>query len=163
MNFKSGNAFFENKKEMERYLEATPDAGKEFYRNFHQKGKIVMLNLLRYRQIADYSKLEEIKPEEKVSGEKAYELYLSHTFPLLEEAGSRIIFYGSSRDFLIGPDNEKWDRVLLVQHESVAKFIEFAHSKEYLKYSGHRTAALEDSRLLSMTENKLKTPPITAK
>lgn len=148
---------------MERYLEATPDAGKEFYQNFRQKGRIVMLNLLRYRQIADYSKLGMIKPEEKISGEKAYGLYMDHTLPLLEEVGSKIIFYGSSRSFIIGPDYEKWDQVLLVEHESIAKFIEFAHNKEYLKYSGHRTAALEDSRLLPMTENKLKTPPDNAK
>ena len=146
---------------MERYLEASPDAGKEFYRNFHQKGRIVMLNLLRFRQLADYSGLDEIKPQDSISGEKAYEFYMQHTLPHLEEAGSKVIFYGSSRNFIIGPESEKWDKVLLVQHESAAKFIEFAHNKEYLKYAGHRTAALEDSRLLPMTENKLEIPPGT--
>jgi uncharacterized protein (DUF1330 family) len=144
---------------MERYIEAGPEAGKEFYRNFHQKGTIVMLNLLRFKQVADYSGLEEIKPENNLSGEKAYELYMEHTLPLLKEAGSKIIFYGSSQNFVIGPENEKWDKVLLVRHESAAKFIEFARNREYLKYAGHRTAALEDSRLLPMTENKENTPP----
>ena len=139
---------------MERYLEATPDTGKEFYQNFHQKGRIVMLNLLRYRQIADYSKLEEIKPEEKISGEKAYGLYMDHTLPLLEEAGSKIIYYGKANGFLIGPHSEKWDAILLVEHESVLKFMEFAQNKNYLKNAGHRTAALEDSRLLPTNEIK---------
>lgn len=140
---------------MERYIDATPYAGKEFYQNFHQKGRIVMLNLLRFKQIADYSKLQEIKPKNEISGEKAYRLYLDYTLPLLEAAGSKVVFYGSSQSFLIGPDNEKWDNVLLVQHESVSKFIEFAKDNEYLKYAGHRTAALEDSRLLPMVEGKL--------
>ena len=53
--------------------------------------------------------------------------------------------------------------MLKVEHESVVKFIEFAHNKKYLKYSGHRIAALEDSRLLPMTENKLKIPVDTEK
>ncbi|MCE7054335.1 DUF1330 domain-containing protein [Algoriphagus sp. AGSA1] len=138
---------------MKQYIEATPDSGKEFYRNFHQKGRIVMLNLLRYRQIADYSISEELRPKKQLSGKQAYRRYLDHTLPLLEAAGSRIIFYGSSRSFLIGPDDEKWDDVLLVEHESVAKFMEFANSKEYLNYAGHRTAALEDSRLLPMIKS----------
>ena len=68
--------------------------------------------------------------------------------PFLNAAGSKVIYYGESRDFIIGPEDEKWDRVLLVEHESVAKFMEFANNKAYLKIAGHRTAALSDSRLL---------------
>jgi len=42
--------------------------------------------------------------------------------------------------------------VLLVEHPSVEKFLEFAKNENYLKTAGHRTAALEDSRLLPMTQ-----------
>ena len=137
---------------MSKHIDASPEAGKEFYQNFHDKGKVVMLNLLKFRETADYTNLEELKPTKNISGEEAYQLYMDSTLPELEKAGSRIIYFGKSRNFLIGPDSEKWDAVLLVEHGSVLKFMEFAQNQDYLKKAGHRTAALEDSRLLPTNE-----------
>ncbi|UXP33944.1 DUF1330 domain-containing protein [Reichenbachiella agarivorans] len=137
---------------MGKYIEATAEAGKEFYQNFHDKGKVVMLNLLKFRATADYTNLEELKPGNEISGEEAYQLYMDNTLPELKKAGSRIIYFGKARNFLIGPNSEKWDAVLLVEHESVLKFMEFAQNPEYLKRAGHRIAALEDSRLLPTYE-----------
>lgn len=139
---------------MSKYIDASPEAGKEFYQNFHDKGKVVMLNLLKFRSTADYKNLEELKPTKNITGEEAYQLYMESILPELEGAGSRIIYFGKSRNFLIGPDSEKWDAVLLVEHESVLKFMEFAQNPNYLKKAGHRTAALEDSRLLPTNEIK---------
>lgn len=139
---------------MKKYIDSNPEAGKDFYRNFHDKGKIVMLNLLKFKVTADYTNLEELKPPGEISGEEAYQLYMDCTLPELEKAGSRVIYFGRSRSFLIGPDAEKWDAVLLVEHESVSKFIDFAQNPDYLKKAGHRTAALEDSRLLPTNEIK---------
>ncbi|WP_298516093.1 DUF1330 domain-containing protein [uncultured Kordia sp.] len=137
---------------MSNYIDTTPEKGKDFYLNFHDKGKIVMLNLLKFRQKADYSNSEHIKPEEEITGEEAYQLYIKNTLPELEKSGGRIIYYGKSKSFLIGPESEKWDAILVVEHVSVEKFMAFAQNKEYLKTVGHRTAALEDSRLLPSTE-----------
>ncbi len=108
----------------------------------------IMLNLLKFRERADYTNLEDLSPNHEISGEEAYQLYMEKTLPELENAGSRIIYYGESKSFLIGPNHEKWDAILLVEHESVLKFMEFAQNEDYLKNAGHRTAALEDSRLL---------------
>jgi len=137
---------------MSTYLNATPEAGKEFYLQFHDKGKVVMLNLLQYKTTADYSNLNDLKPEQEISGERAYQLYMECALPLLEKAGSRVLYFGTSRSFLIGPETEMWDAVLLVEHESVAQFMAFAQDEAYLKIAGHRTAALEDSRLLPSSE-----------
>ncbi|MBP0903793.1 DUF1330 domain-containing protein [Mariniflexile gromovii] len=139
---------------MNKYIEANADAGKDFYKNFHDKGKIVMLNLLKFREIADYSNFKDLQPPTKISGEEAYQLYLGGILLELKKAGSRIIYFGKSQNFLIGPDSEKWDAVLLVEHESVLKFMEFAQQPAYLEKAGHRIAALEDSRLLPTTEIK---------
>lgn len=133
---------------MSKFIDASPEAGKEFYKIFHDKGKVVMLNLLKFKTTADYTNLEELKPAKDISGEKAYQIYMDSTLPELEKAGSRIIYFGKSNDFLIGPSSEKWDAVLLVEHKSVLKFMEFAQNPDYLKNAGHRKAALEDSRLL---------------
>ena len=137
---------------MNKHLEATSESGKRFYQAFHDKGKIVMLNLLKFKTKADYSGLENIKPENEMSGEEAYQLYMEATLPELEKVGGRIIYYGKCDGFLIGPESEKWDAVLLVEHESVTKFMGFAQNPEYLNTLGHRTAALEDSRLLPTSE-----------
>ncbi len=129
------------------YLHATQEAGKAFYMR-QIKGEVVMLNLLKFRAIADYSASPELAQETEITGEEAYKLYIKYTLPLLEKAGSEVIFNGKGGSFLIGPEGENWDLVLLVKHESVAKFMAFANDEEYLKTAGHRTAALEDSRLL---------------
>ncbi|MDN5204547.1 DUF1330 domain-containing protein [Fulvivirgaceae bacterium BMA10] len=143
---------------MQKYIEANVEAGKRFYQDFHTKGKIVMLNLLKFKSKADYTDLGSIKPQQQITGKEAYKLYLDNTLPELKKAGSSVIFYGSSKNFLIGPESEKWDAVLLVEHQSVLKFMEFARGEDYLNGAGHRTAALDDSRLLPISENEKKLP-----
>ncbi len=137
------------------YINPSPESGKQFYMDFHQKGPIVMLNMLSYRKVADYSTFEDIKPENEISGQAAYNVYMKHTMPHLAKAGGKVIFFGKSKHFLIGPQDEKWDAVLLVEHQSVDKFMEFARNEAYLKTSGHRSAALADSRLLPMSQVNL--------
>lgn len=136
---------------MEKYLNADPETGKQFYLDFVSKGKIVMLNLLKYKEVADYSNQTHLNNSEEISGEQAYRLYMEHTLPYLEKAGSRILFFGDAGNFLIGPTNESWDAALLVEHVSVEQFVAFSQNEEYLKIAGHRSAALDDSRLLPIT------------
>lgn len=134
------------------HLHPNEESGKRFYMDFHDQGSIIMLNMLRFNKVADYTGLENIKPHSPISGEQAYQLYMKETLPFIQEAGSELLFYGKSNHFLIGPEAEKWDLVLLVKHPSVAAFMAFAQNEGYLKIAGHRTAALEDSRLLPITE-----------
>lgn len=115
-------------------------------------GKVVMLNLLRFRAVADYSTAPELAPDEPISGEAAYRLYMSHTMPHLESSGGRLLFYGRGGPFLIGPHDERWDAAMLVEQSSAAAFLAFAANADYLAGIGHRTAALEDSRLLPLDE-----------
>jgi uncharacterized protein (DUF1330 family) len=133
------------------YLMPTQEAG----RNFKMKnieGPVVMLNLLRFKKTADYSAVPELSPKEPISGEMAYQLYIEHTLPYLKKSGGDILFMGKGGQFLIGPTNEQWDAVLLIRQQSVESFMAFAQHEAYLQGIGHRTAALEDSRLLPLTE-----------
>lgn len=139
---------------MGKYLHVSQEAGKKFYLEYMGKGPVVMLNLLRFRAQADYTDLEALKPTEEISGRDAYKLYMKYTQPEIEKIGSRVLFYGAANQFLIGPTTETWDAVLLVEHPSMEKFMEFAQNKDYLKTLGHRTAALEDSRLLPITQKR---------
>ena len=113
-----------------------------------------MLNLLRFKEFADYSETPELAPTEIISSEQAYQLYIKHTLPHLKKSGGEIVFMGKGGNFLVGPTDERWDAVLLIRQQSVESFMAFAQDKEYLEGIGHRTASLEDSRLLPLIEEK---------
>lgn len=133
---------------MKPHLLPTEKSQKEFYQHYHDKGTIVMLNMLKYRKVADYANAPALDPGHEISGQEAYQLYSAATLPLVHKAGGEVVYLGTSDSFLIGPVEEHWDAILLVRYPSAEKFIAFAGSEEYLKTAGHRTAALEDSRLL---------------
>lgn len=133
------------------YLDATQDQGRDFLMQ-QLKGEIVMLNLLKFRDQADYTNSPELAAPKPISGKEAYDLYMRNTSPLLEKSGGKVLFFGQSNQFLIGPNDEQWDIVMLVQHKSVDVFMAFASDEAYLKGVGHRTAALADSRLLPIQE-----------
>ncbi len=136
---------------MQTYLEPTQESGRAFFMR-GITGRVVMLNLLRYRATADYSATPLLAPATPVSGEAAYRLYMEHTMPYLERSGGRVIFFGRGGGFLVGPEGERWDAAMLVEQASTAAFLAFASNAEYLTGIGHRTAALEDSRLLPLQE-----------
>jgi hypothetical protein len=131
------------------YFEPTQEAGRAFFTR-DISGSVVMLNLLKFRTTADYSAAPELAPVAPISGEAAYRIYMKHTLPYLEKSGGNVLFYGHGGEFLIGPSEERWDAALLVRQTGVAAFLAFASNKEYLTGIGHRTAALEDSRLLPL-------------
>ena len=136
---------------MPTYLEPTQESGRAFFMR-GMPGSVVMLNLLRFRATADYSATPDLAPPSPITGEDAYHLYMLHTLPHLERSGGKLLFYGRGGQFLIGPLEERWDAVMLVQQESTGAFMAFASDREYLSGIGHRTAALEDSRLLPIQE-----------
>jgi hypothetical protein len=136
---------------IQTYLEPTQESGRAlFVRGI--PGPVVMLNLLRFRAVADYSANPELAPASPISGEAAYRLYMSHTLPYLHASGGELLFYGKGGSFLIGPSDERWDAVMLIRQSSVASFFAFASNEGYLSGMGHRVAALEDSRLLPLVE-----------
>ena len=131
------------------YLEPTQESGRAFFTR-GISGSVVMLNLLRFRPVADYSATPDLAPASPISGETAYRLYMEHTLPHLKQSGGEVLFFGKGGEFLIGPSDERWDAAMLVRQTNVASFLEFASNQEYLSGIGHRLAALEDSRLLPL-------------
>jgi hypothetical protein len=134
-----------------RYLAPSQSAGKLFVQRGIES-RVVMLNLLRFRDVADYSANPELAPSAPISGGEAFDRYIRHTLPFLRESGGDIKFLGAGGPFLIGPEDERWDMAMLVCQSSAASFLAFASHDAYLAGLGHRTAALEDSRLLPLTE-----------
>jgi len=143
---------------MRTFLEPTQAAGRALLQR-GISGDVVMLNLLRLRAVADYAAHPELAPARPISGAEAYDRYVAHTLPFLAGSGGALLFLGAGGPFLIGPEEERWDRAMLVRQSSVAAFMGFAAHGPYLAGLGHRTAAVEDSRLLPLVEAVLPVPP----
>lgn len=136
---------------MTDYLMPTMESGAALVQRGIE-GPVVMLNLLRLRDVADYSETPDLAPETPISGRDAFDLYISHTLPLLRDSGGELLFLGDGGPFLIGPPGERWDLAMLVRQHSVERFFAFAHDEAILSGIGHRTAAIEDARLLPLAE-----------
>lgn len=109
---------------------------------------VVMLNLLRFRELANYP-AESSEPSR--SGREAYALYARLVEPILAGVGGRMIWRADARHALIAPDAEAWDEVLLVEYPSRDAFLTMLRLPEYRAITMHRTAALEDARLIATT------------
>lgn len=112
---------------------------------------LTMLNLLRYRTEADYSANPNESP---CSGKEAYARYAQQAGPLVKSYGGRFVFAGAAANTVIGPKDEQWDDVLLVEYPSVSAFMEMAGSEQYQAFAYHRAAALLDSRLVPIAAGK---------
>jgi len=133
------------------YLEPTEEGGRLLLER-DVGGPVAMLNLLRFRAEADYSSHPDLAPDEPITGREAYDRYAAHTLPFLATVGAELRFMGGGGHHLIGPPDERWDVMLLVQYPSLEAFMTMAQNADYRAGMGHRTAALEDSRLLPIIE-----------
>jgi hypothetical protein len=135
-------------------LQPSEANGAAVFRN-RIEGPVVMLNLLRFRAVADYSASPEIAPDAPVSGRDAFDIYIRHTLPHLRASGGELLFLGSGGPFLIGPEGQGWDCAMLVRQASLEAFVSHAVNEAYMAGIGHRTAALADSRLLPLVERSI--------
>lgn len=141
----------------QEYLEVSQAAGAAFFSQ-NIEGPVTMLNLLRFREVADYSAHPELIPDKPISGAAAYQKkYIEYTMPFLQESGGELLFLGKGGRYLIGPQEAQWDLMMLVRQKSVSDFMAFSNKEDYLIGLGHRTAALADSRLLPLVETETAT------
>lgn len=110
---------------------------------------IVMLNLLKFRDVADYQGV----PAD-YSGREAYRRYSEVALQKLAQIGARVTYAGDMKAMLIGPEGEQWDEVLLVRYPSKQAFFGMLQQPDFIAASRHRTAALADSRLIATVELK---------
>lgn len=107
---------------------------------------IVMINLLRYRDRAQYPPGAAAHP---CSGREAYRRYAAAVTPMITDVGGKVLWSGSVQRTLIGPEDEAWDDAILVEYPSRRAFLAMISQANYLEAAEHRTAALADSRLIA--------------
>lgn len=127
----------------------TPEQLQKVLANTPKDQPVVMLNLLRFRERADY----EDESADR-SGREAYSLYMQEAADCVRAVGAEVIWSGRSVGSLIAPPDESWDQVLLVRYPSIDAFMTMIESPEYKGVVKHRTAALRDSRLVANLEGQ---------
>ena len=133
------------------YINPSDENGAALFRR-QIPGNVVMLNLLRFRTVADYTGFPQLAPVDDISGWDAYQKYMKHTLPFLEASGGSIVYAGKGGEFLIGPAGKGWDMALLIRQSSVESFVAFATDSGYLEGMGHRVAAVVDSRIVPLED-----------
>ena len=109
-------------------------------------GPVVMINLLRYRERADYPSDFDAEP---CSGREAYVRYSAVAARTIQKTGGQVRWAGEVVASVIAPSGETWDDAVLVEYPSRRAFLEMLALPEYQAGVPHRTAALEDSRLIA--------------
>ena len=135
-------------------VDVTSEAMEAAARALSGKGPIQMVNLLRYREQADYGDRTEFSP---CSGRQAYyERYIA-AFAKVEGAERTVIVWlGHAQATLIAPDEEVWDDIAIVEYPSFDVLQGIVDSPEYrTKAAPHRQAALEDWRFIATTKAEL--------
>jgi uncharacterized protein (DUF1330 family) len=127
-------------------IEPTAEALQKLIDEASDESPLVMINLLRYREQAEYPRGSGAAP---CSGEEAYQRYVTLVLPMLGEVGAKVLWRGSVKHVVIGPAAEKWDEAFLVEQPSRRALLTLVSRAEYLEAAVHRTAALADSRLIA--------------
>lgn len=113
---------------------------------------IAMLNLLRFREVAQYGADAAEANQDPVSGRIAYGRYSQETEVLYRAAGGRQLWVGAGQHVLVGPNEERWDLVFLAYYPSAQAFVDMVKSPAYQHATRHRTAGVEEARLIRCAE-----------
>jgi uncharacterized protein (DUF1330 family) len=118
------------------------------FRAADRPGPIHMLNLVRFRERADY-------PDgRQATGAEAYAAYGRESHPVFARLGGRIVWRGRFELMLIGPADEIWDECFIAEYPSVAAFVEMIRDPVYREAVKHRQAAVLDSRLVRLSPSQ---------
>jgi hypothetical protein len=143
MSFRQKEAYMLN-------IELTPEALDAVAKLIPADRRIFMVNLLKYRQRADYPGSVGQSP---ASGRDAYrDSYVPAFRKLAAEQGVAVFWLGHVAAAVVAPPGEGWDDVGIVEYPDFTTFRRIVESPEYLaKAAPHRKAALTDWRLIATT------------
>ena len=110
----------------------------EFFKNLNPNEPFVMVNLLKFKEKAEYKG----EVEMCLSGAEAYQKYLDEVKDLLEGEGARLLNDLDIFDLLMGKVEELWDRILLVRYPSKEAFKKILSSQKFREAQKHRFAGL---------------------
>ena len=108
---------------------------------------IQMLNLLLYRDLAEYPEGHE-HADKGWSGRRAYEEYGKTSGPIFTRVGGSIVWRATFQTMVTGPSDRQWHDGFGAQYPNSSAFFEMIKDADYQQAVVNRTAALIDSRLI---------------
>ncbi len=109
---------------------------------------IHMLNMIRFRALADYPAGHE-NAGKAWTGEQAFAEYVRGLLPIIDGLGGSLVWQGQFECIVTGPAEFEWDRVFIMGFPSAAAFLGLVTNADYKAHVVvHRTAGVEDSRLV---------------
>jgi uncharacterized protein (DUF1330 family) len=118
-------------------------------------GPIVMVNLLKFRDRAQYPDGRDAE----LSGRAAYERYGRLFVPLLHGIGGRLLFSGTVNGLSLGVVETLWDEVALAEYPSRTVFWQLTSTPEYAAIAVHREAGLEGQLNIETVRGALEPSP----
>ena len=112
-------------------------------------GPVVMLNLNRYRELAEYEDEVPDGQSADVSGHEAYLRYGAVALAVLARLGGRVLWQAESKLTVVGDESDRYDEVVAVWYPSFAAFVALATDAEILAARAHRSAGLERAALIA--------------
>jgi uncharacterized protein (DUF1330 family) len=97
-------------------------------------GPLVMLNLNRYRDRAEYERYGEV------------------ALRVLERVGGEVLWQARATMTVIGEEHESWDEVIAVRYPSAQAFLDLALDPELSAALAHRDAGLERAAVVRCDE-----------
>lgn len=132
---------------MSKYVDPSREQFSAFMK-LPDEGPIWMLNLIRLRKKAKY------EDDREATGAEAYREYARTSEPFFTGVGGRMVWSGSPKAVLIGPEDEHWDLAFVAEYPSAAAFGEMVKNPAYQAIVHHRQAAVKDSRLIRIAPGR---------
>jgi uncharacterized protein (DUF1330 family) len=112
------------------------------------KGLMVMVNLLKYREKAEYAP-QHAEAKLNLSGREAYQRYGMVALQQVTKRGGGVVWGGPQKFVMVGEDaGNDWDDVVCVRYPSREAFLNMTQDPDYLAAHYHREAGLERTVLI---------------
>ena len=119
----------------------------EAFKGLNRDASIEMLNLVRFRDVAEYPEDHALSGN-NLSGAEAYANYGNETAHILERVGGSILWRGGFETVLIGPEDEQWDAMFIARYPTAHACLAMVTAPDYQLAVVHRQAAVATSRLI---------------
>jgi hypothetical protein len=135
-------------------IECTRDALEEAAKTLGDAGPVYMINLVRYRDQADYGTTSELPP---CSGREAYfQRYAPAFNKLAQDEDYGLFWVGNVQGVLVGAQGTRWDDVVIVRYSNFKALRRILENPAYeAEAAPHRRAALADWHFIATTQPDL--------
>ena len=134
---------------MEEFFVDPTRANFDAFKALPRDTPINMLNLIRYRERAQYP-AGHSHEQRGLSGQEAYAEYGRTSEPIFARVGGKTIWRGKFETMVTGPasEGERWDLGFIAFYPNAAAFLAMITDSDYKQAVVHRQAAVLTSRLV---------------